>query len=576
MYGRIKQIVFEKSNKTKRENKWDLRGYMLCFIAKCRNIRKKGNEMLVMFGSVTGNNIFLVAGIVFLVILISFLIIIGIKKKQINKMELQKKKLQDEYNQLEEKYNDLKQQNMNLDLMYQDLKEKEEKNKKLAYVDYLTGLPNRTAFSECLDYTLTDLKRGHVVSVMYIDLDNFKEVNDTLGHSYGDELLIDVAERLKQIIDKNDYLARFGGDEFIILTENVINMWEYEEKIKKVQKVFSYPFVLALKEYFVTVSIGVAKAPKDGQTAQHILRSVDVALYAAKESGKNIYCFYDESMNEKLLDKIETQSQLHTAIDHKEFIILYQAQIDLESDKVIGFEALLRWKHPLKGLMEPKEFIALAEETGLIVPIGEWVLYEACRQLKEWQDAGYRGITVAVNLSARQFKDASLVETVRGAIEEAGIAPEDLELEITETIALDDITYSIDTIQQLKEMGIKISLDDFGTGYSSMNYLKHLPVTNLKIDKSFMDTVMESNNDKAIVSAIITLAKTLDLEVIAEGVENDEQVLFLKEANCDKVQGFLYSKPVTKEEATILLRSIQKQKKQENTGKNEQEVNRLY
>lgn len=518
--------------------------------------------MPVDFGVILDKNSLFIFGSIFFMIIVIFFVVICIKKKQIEKEKLEKKKLEDDYNQLQERYQDLKQQNKNLDMMYQELREKEERNKKLAFVDYLTGLPNRTAFSEYLDYTMNNLKLGHLASVMYIDLDNFKEVNDILGHSYGDELLIDVAERLKQIIDKNDYLARFGGDEFIILTENVINMWEYEEKIKKVQKVFSYPFVLALKEYFVTISIGVARAPQDGQTAQHILKSVDVALYAAKESGKNIYCFYDESMNEKLLNKIETQSQLHTAIDNKEFIILYQAQIDLESDKVIGFEALLRWKHPTKGLMEPKEFIALAEETGLIIPIGKWVLYEACHQLKEWQNAGYTGITIAVNLSARQFKDVSLVETVKAVIEETGITTADLELEITETIALDDITYSIDIIQQLKDMGIKISLDDFGTGYSSMNYLKHLPVTNLKIDKSFMDTVMEDNNDKAIVSAIITLAKTLDLEVIAEGVENDEQVLFLKEANCDKVQGFLYSKPVTKEEATILLRSIQKQKSQ--------------
>lgn len=515
------------------------------------------------FRIIMGKESMIIIGIVCLFIIIAFLVMLIIKKKQIDKVKLQKKKLEDDYAYLEEKCKDLKQQNENLDLMYQDLKEKEEKNKKLAYIDCLTGLPNRTAFSEYLDYKMTELKRSHILSVMYIDLDNFKEVNDTLGHSYGDELLIDVAERLKQIIDDNDYLARFGGDEFIILTENIINMWEYEEKIKKVQKVFSYPFVLALKEYFVTISIGIARAPQDGQNAQQMLRSVDVALYAAKESGKNVYCFYDEFMNEKLLDKIEIQSQLHTAIDRKEFTILYQAQIDLESDKVIGFEALLRWKHPTKGLMEPKEFIALAEETGLIVPIGEWALRESCRQLKEWQDAGYTGITVAVNLSARQFKDASLVETVKSIIKETGIVPGDLELEITESIALDDITYSIDTIQELKEMGIKISLDDFGTGYSSMNYLKHLPVTNLKIDKSFMATVMENNNDKAIVSAMITLAKTLDLEVIAEGVENDEQVLFLKEANCDKVQGFLYSKPVTKEEATILLRSIWKQKEQE-------------
>ncbi len=526
--------------------------------------------MPISFETVSNKQELIVVGIVFLMIIVCFFMILYRKRKQMQEEKMKRRKMEEDYNQLKEKYKDLKQQNENLDLMYQNLREKEERNKKLAYIDYLTGLPNRTAFSEYLDYTLGNLKRGHVASVMYIDLDNFKEVNNTLGHSYGDELLIDVAERLKQIMDKNDYLARFGGDEFIILTKNVINMWEYEEKIKKVQKVFSYPFVLALKEFFVTISIGVARAPKDGQTAQNMIRSVDVALYAAKESGKNIYCFYDESMKEKLLNKIETQSQLHTAIENKEFIVLYQVQIDLESDKVIGFEALLRWKHPTKGLMEPKEFIALAEETGLIIPIGEWVLYEACHQLKKWQDAGYSGITIAVNLSARQFKDASLVNTVKDIINKTGINAGNLELEITETVALDDITYSIDIIQQLKDMGIKISLDDFGTGYSSMNYLKHLPVTNLKIDKSFMDTVMGSNNDKAIVSAIITLAKTLDLEVIAEGVENDEQVLFLKEVNCDKVQGFLYSKPVTKEEATILLRSIQKQNAQK------QDMNDLY
>lgn len=499
---------------------------------------------------------FFAFGVVMLALLILLLVAIRKKSNAEKAAKQAKEKLEENFIELEEAYKNLQSTKEELAEKYEELKISEERNKKLAYLDYLTGLPNRTAFSEYLEYAMSTLKKGHILSIMYIDLDNFKVINDTLGHSYGDELLIDVAERLKQVVDKNDYLARFGGDEFIILTENIINMWEYEEKIKKVQKVFLYPFVLSLKEFFVTISIGIALAPKDSVTAQTLIKNVDVALYAAKEIGKNTYCFYEPSLNEKLLDRMETQSELHIAITNKEFIVYYQPQINLDSDKIIGFEALVRWKHPEKGIITPDKFIALAEETGLIVPIGRWVLFEACKQLKEWIDMGYQDVHMAVNLSARQFKDANLVSIVEAAVKEASIPPEFLELEITETIALEDITYSIDTIQRLKEMGIRFSLDDFGTGYSSMNYLKHLPVNNLKIDKSFMDMVMESNNDKAIVSAIITLAKTLNLEVIAEGVESDEQVLFLKEVNCNKVQGFLYGKAVTPKEATILLKSM--------------------
>lgn len=505
---------------------------------------------------ILAENIILLGGIVMILMLIILLVTIRKRTAAEKAAKRATEQLEANYIELEEAYKKLQSANEKLDEKYEELKISEERNKKLAYVDYLTELPNRTAFTEYLEYSLSTLKKGHILSVLYIDLDNFKVVNDTLGHSYGDELLIDVSERLKQVVDKNDYLARFGGDEFIILTENIINMWEYEEKIKKVQKIFSYPFVLALKEFFITVSMGIAIAPKDSDSVQSLIKNVDVALYAAKEIGKNTYCFYEPSLNEKLLDKIEIQSELHTAIERKEFIVYYQAQIDLETDKIVGFEALVRWQHPTKGIITPDKFIGLAEETGMIAAIGKWVLFESCKQLKKWQEQGYDDINIAVNLSARQFKDESLVETVEEAIKEAGIKPENLELEITESIALDDITYSIDTIQRLKEIGIKFSLDDFGTGYSSMNYLKHLPVSNLKIDKSFMDTVMESNNDKAIVSAIITLAKTLDLDVIAEGVEKSEQVSFLREANCNKVQGFLYSKPVCKEDADVLLNSM--------------------
>lgn len=499
--------------------------------------------------------IFLLGMCVVILAVVLVCLLVSNKKKKLAEQSAKSatEKLEENYRELEDAYKQLQIANEKLDEKYEELKISEERNKKLAYLDYLTELPNRAAFTEYLEYTLSTLKKGHIISVMYIDLDNFKVINDTLGHSYGDELLMDCAERLKQVIDKNDYLARFGGDEFIILSENVINMWEYEEKIANIQKVFAQPFILSLKEFFVTASIGVAVAPRDSDTAQALLKNVDLALYHAKGLGKNTVSFYEPSLNNRILTKMETQSELHKAIDNGEFELYYQAQVDLDTDRIVGFEALVRWNHPEKGIITADKFIPLAEDTGMIGTIGGWVLREACHQLKEWQDKGYGNITIAVNLSATQFKDPDFVETVESAVKESGIRPEDLELEITEAIALDDITYSIDTISQLKDLGIKFSLDDFGTGYSSMNYLKYLPVSNLKIDKSFMDTIIEDKSDKAIVSAIITLARNFNLDVIAEGVENSEQASFLKEAQCNIVQGYLYSVPVSKEDADSLL-----------------------
>jgi diguanylate cyclase (GGDEF)-like protein len=401
------------------------------------------------------------------------------------------------------------------------------------------------------------LRSEETIGIMDIDIDNFKNINDSLGHSYGDELLIDVTYRLKQAIDENDYLARIGGDEFILLTQNLQDTAAYEEKIKKIKNVFSYPFVLSTKEYFVTVSIGVAFAPKDGKTSQALIKNVDSAMYVAKADGKNTHAYFDYSYNLKLTEKIEIQSELRKAIEREEFILFYQAQMDLESKHVVGFEALIRWEHPTKGLIGPDEFIYLAEETGLIIPIGKWVLKTACRQLKQWSQEN-PDINMAVNLSGRQFKDREIVKIVYDIIEETGINPKNLELEITESIALDDIEYTIATIQELRKIGVNFSLDDFGTGYSSMNYLKRLPVSNLKIDKSFLDTVMEDRCDQKIIQTIISLARNLDLLVIAEGVESFDQEEFLKESNCDKAQGYLYSKPVPQEIAAQFLQTQDK------------------
>jgi polar amino acid transport system substrate-binding protein len=498
-------------------------------------------------------NIIIVISLALIILLISLLVMMH-RKNKIEKTSRQEiVNLQKKYDDLESSYVETLTANNQLNTKYEELKRSQEKVKKLAYTDYLTELPNRVSFNEMLDSVMLTLRNEEVIALMDVDIDNFKNINDTLGHSYGDELLIDVTHRLKQAIDENDYLARIGGDEFIILTQNIEDTGDYENKVKKIQKVFSYPFVLAMKEYFITVSIGITMAPQDGKTTQVLIKNVDSAMYAAKDNGKNTFAYFDNSINEKFMKKIQTQSELRKALENQEFMVYYQPQVDLSTDKIVGFEALVRWNHPVKGIVPPMEFIPLAEETGLIVPIGNWVLKEACLQLKKWEAAGYNNLVMAVNISVRQFKDKELLNTIKEVISDTKINPKYLELEITESIALEDIEYSVATISKLKDIGVAFSLDDFGTGYSSMNYLKLLPVNNLKIDKSFLDTVLDNYSDQSIVKTIISLAQTLDLIVIAEGVEKSEQEQFLKNAKCDKAQGYLYSKPLPKESAEQLL-----------------------
>lgn len=496
--------------------------------------------------------------IVAIVILLLLLIVVFIRlcklRQKLAKSIKEKEQIYKKYQNMESLYNDTLSSFDELNIRYDELNKNKESMKKLAYTDYLTELPNRTAFIEMLDNIMLTLRKDEIIGIMDIDLDNFKNINDTLGHSYGDELLLDVTHRLKQVINSNDYLARIGGDEFAILTQNIDDTASYEEKIKKVRNVFNYPFVLSTKEYFVTVSIGIAFAPEDGKTSQQLIKNMDSAMYMAKANGKNTYAYFEPALNQMITDKMELQSELRNAIENKEFVLFYQAKMDIKHKKVIGFEALIRWNHPSKGLLYPDDFIYLAEESGLIIPIGKWVLKCACSQLNEWSKLGYEDITMAVNLSPRQFKDKDLIQTIYEIIDETGVDPKRIELEITESAALEDIDYTIDTINELKKLGLSFSLDDFGTGYSSMSYLKCLPVNNLKIDKSFLDTIMEDTSDQKIVQGIITLAENLNLNVIAEGVERKEQEEFLQESNCYEAQGYLYSKPVPKEQAEDFLK----------------------
>lgn len=503
-------------------------------------------------------NLIILAALVLIILLVILLINVKRKTKGEKAALLEKQKLSGNYSGLETAYEEVMAEKNELSIKYDELKRSKEKVQKLAYSDYLTELPNRLSFTEMLDSVMLTLRNEEVIALMNIDIDNFKVINDTLGHSYGDELLIDVTHRLKQAMDDNDYLARSGGDEFVVLSQNLTDIGEYEAKIKKIQKIFDYPFVLSMKEYFITVSIGISMAPKDGKTTQVLIKNADSAMYAAKANGKNTFVYFDDSINEKLMDKIQVQSELRKAIENKEFIVYYQPQVDLSTDRIIGFEALIRWNHPVKGVLLPGEFISLTEENGLIVPIGNWVLKNACRQLKTWEEEGHGDLVMAVNISSRQFKDQEFINMVRETLQETGINPGHLELEITEIIALQDMDYSISVINKLKELGVLFSLDNFGTDYSSMNYLKKLPVNNLKIDRSFMDTVLEDRSDQSIVQTIISLAQTLELDVIAEGVEKNEQAMFLKSIKCNKAQGYFYSEPLPADMAEQLLNEHKK------------------
>jgi len=423
----------------------------------------------------------------------------------------------------------------------------------MAYHDALTNLPNRRFFEMRLSAAIAEARvRNNIVAVLFLDLDRFKNVNDYLGHAVGDLLLQHVSGRLSTCLQKSDVVSRQGGDEFTIILEHR-TIEEISKLAATIRDELHQPFFLAGNELRISMSMGIGVYPYDGDNAVTLMKNADTALYLAKERGKNNFQFFTSELNERIARKMMLETALHHALENNEFVVHYQPQLNLETGKITGVEALIRWHHPEHGLIPPTDFIPLAEETGLIVPIGEWMLVQACRQNQHWQDQGFPPLKMGINLSARQFMQENLTEKVAHALNLTGLDPQYLDLEITESIAMQNVEHVIDKLRDLKQLGVKISIDDFGTGYSSLSYLKKFPLHTLKIAQPFVDDIATNAEDLAIVNAIIVMARSMKLNVIAEGVETPVQLELLRELQCDEVQGYLISKPVPAADVEALL-----------------------
>jgi diguanylate cyclase (GGDEF)-like protein len=442
----------------------------------------------------------------------------------------------------------------------------------LAYYDELTELPNRQLFGRSLKRTIEIAKRDDLkFAILFVDLDRFKRINDTLGHSIGDQLLKDVANRLAKCARSTDsisrlesgerggiQLARLGGDEFVIKLYGIESEKAVSAIATRIISALQPPFSCEGHQFVVTPSIGVAMYPEDGVTAEELLMNADSAMYRAKFAGRNNFKFYSETMRTKSLHRLDLENEIRKALENDQFELHYQPKADANTWSLVGAEALLRWDHPERGPIGPEEFIPVAEETGLIVPIGQWVLREACEQVKVWSEFPFGNIPVAVNISSHQFQSDSLIDDVLNAAVDVGIDPSSLELEITEGVLLQDVENTLVALNTLKRAGVALSVDDFGTGYSSLSYLKRFPIDTLKIDRSFVKDLHTDLDDAAICAAILAMAQQLGLNVVAEGVETKEQLEFLRLHGCNQIQGFLCSKPLSAEQFAVLLRELAK------------------
>jgi len=443
-------------------------------------------------------------------------------------------------------------------LVFRDITERlrtEQQLRHLAYHDELTGLPNRALFQILTQRAVTEAQRsGGRVGVIFLDLDRFKMVNDSLGHSVGDRLLGAVAARLSAVLPPGAMLARFGGDEFTLLLEALPGPEEASGVSERILAALAAPFELIDQEFYVGASIGISLFPEDGSDAATLIRNADAALYRVKDRGRNGYAFYQAEMNAGALSRLALEAQLRHALERGEFALHFQPRVDLMTGHIRGVEALIRWNQPEVGLIAPLQFLGLAEETGLILPIGAWVLETACRQARTWRENGLPDLRVAVNLSNRQFRHPDLIDTIASILAETGLPAPALELEMTETIVMHDRLDAIAKIKALKQMGVRLAIDDFGTGYSSLAYLKRLPITTLKIDKTFITDLNRDPDDTAITTTVITMAHSLGLTVVAEGVETETQLRFLDHFRCDEVQGYWLSRPVDPDTCLGFLR----------------------
>jgi diguanylate cyclase (GGDEF)-like protein len=435
--------------------------------------------------------------------------------------------------------------------------EREDDQRRMSYLarfDPLTGLINRFMFSDRLQNAISRARRdGGLVSLMFLDLDEFKAVNDRFGHTTGDELLQQVAERLQAAVRESDTVARIGGDEFTIVLEGSQRVEDAGHVATKILRALGVPYEVDGHTLHITASIGIALYPVDGEDADSLLRDADIAMYSAKSAGRNTYQYFTPELREQTSERLFLIDGLRRALDSgRELDLMYQPFVDLATGRVLGVEALARWNHPDLGLVYPNRFVPVAEETDLIIPMGEWVLHEACRQLKEWHDDGMPEITVSVNISSRQLSRGNLVESVDAALKTANLEPRFLEIELTEGTLGDDTELARRTLERLRELGVNVSIDDFGTGYSSLSYLQHFPIDKLKIDKSFVKDVNDDQTS-ALPAAIIGLARSLDLDVIAEGVETTQQMRLLAELGCYKMQGFLFSRPLRPEDVAAFV-----------------------
>ena len=430
-------------------------------------------------------------------------------------------------------------------LSIEQRKRAEERIRHLAYHDALTGLPNRALLHDRLATALAQARRNsRMLALLYLDLDRFKQINDVEGHAVGDQVLQGVAERLKGIVRDADTVARVGGDEFTVLLPEISLAQDAVSVADRILQDLRQPVTVDQREFHATASMGIAFYPNDAEEADSLLRCADIAMYRAKEQGRDNYQFHTAAMSAQLAERLTVETDLRRALERKEFVVYYQPQVDISNQQIVGVEALVRWQHPSRGLVLPADFIPIAEDSGLIVPLGEWVLRTACAQARAWQESGLTPIRVAVNLSGRQFQQRDLPAMVDRALKDTFLEPGYLQLEVTESVVMHDMDFTVATLDKLKAMGIQIAIDDFGSGHSSLNYLKRLPIDHVKIDRSFVRDLPTDLSDVAIVGSVVAMTRELNLQVVAEGVETEEQLAFLKDRRCDVVQGFLFSRPM--------------------------------